>query len=347
MLIKKLLVQACLFTLSSILVLSSSAQETVSFENQIKPILEKHCISCHGPEDEQGTRLDIRDDAMDYIEAGDAENSALYEHLISEDEEELMPPPEENDPLSAEQITLVKTWINEGATWPEGIQIADVSEPSDEGAPADDNDATALADNTVFRAIGSLHPAAIHLPIGLLLAAGLFALFSIRGNFVMSDCAYYCLWLGTIGAIAACISGWWFCGLENRDTVSEFSDLMNQDHDIFWHRTSALICTGFAILLCLFAAGARARDPDDGVMWKFGLMALAAGIAFTGHEGGELTHGKDLYKDLNKLIESVIPADTFGGGAKKTVDTDSDAKSDEAANEDESNSVGETSTESD
>jgi hypothetical protein len=89
---------------------------------------------------------------------------------------------------------------------------------------------------------------------------------------------------------------------------------LNQQQDIFWHRTSALVCTAFAILLCLFAAGARARDPDDGVMWKIGLMVLAVGICFSGHKGGELTHGKDLYKDLNGIFESIIPMDLFGGG---------------------------------
>ena len=130
----------------------------------------------------------------------------------------------------------------------------------------------------------------------------------------MSDCAYYCLWLGTLGAIVACLSGWWFCAMENRDTVAQWQDLLNQEHDIFWHRTSALIFTGFAILLCLFAAGARARDPDDGIMWKLGLIVLAAGIAWSGHEGGKLTHGKDLYQDLNKLFQTIIPIDQLGLG---------------------------------
>ncbi len=326
----------------------------VSFEKDIKPILENHCINCHGPEEPEGTRLDVREDAMDYIEEGDAENSAFYEHLISDDEEELMPPPDEENPLTQEQIQLVATWINEGAEWPDGIEIVDAQaakeapeEDNSEEDNSDEGEDTAPAevevDNTVWNAIGSLHPAAIHLPIGLLIAAGLFALFSIRGNFVMSDCAYYCLWLGTIGAIIACISGWWFSPMENRGTVTEFQDLFNQDQKIFWHRTSSLVCTGFAFLLCLFAAGARAKDPDDGVLWKLGLMVLACGIAFAGHKGGELTHGKDLYKDLNKLIETVIPMeDLFGPAAKEGEQGDgADAPADESSSE----ATGETSGE--
>lgn len=321
MLNKKLIVGIKLISLCALMLTPFAAaqdEKTVSFENDIKPILENHCINCHGPEKEEGTRLDIRDDAMAYIEVGDAENSPFYEQLISDDEEELMPPPDEENPLSAEQISLVKTWINEGADWPENIEIVDAQnvEADDTDTQEESTDTTTLVDNTVWNAIGSFHPAVIHLPIGLLLAAALFALFSMRGNFVMSDCAYYCLWLGTIGAVVGCVTGWWFCELENRETVTGFQDLLNQDQKIFWHRTSALVCTAFAVLLCLFAAGARARDPDDGLMWKLGLMVLAAGIAFTGHEGGELTHGKDLYKDFNKLIETIIPLDAIGlGGA--------------------------------
>ena len=163
----------------------------------------------------------------------------------------------------------------------------------------------------------------------------------------MSDCAYYCLWLGTIGAIIACISGWWFSPMENRGTVTEFQDLFNQDQKIFWHRTSSLVCTGFAFLLCLFAAGARAKDPDDGVLWKLGLMVLACGIAWTGHEGGELTHGKDLYKDLNKLIETVIPMEDWFGAEAKEDDQDNgeDEPSEDKADDGSSEATGETSGE--
>ena len=327
----------------------------VSFEKDIKPILENHCIKCHGPEDAEGTRLDVRDDAMNYIEPEDAENSALYEYLITEDEDELMPPPDENNPLTPEQIQLVATWINEGANWPDGVEIVDATAEAETPAetPQEDSgddektpDENAEVDNTLWNAIGSLHPATIHLPIGLLMAAGLFALFSIRGNFVMSDCAYYCLWLGTIGAIVACVSGWWFSPMENRGTVTVVQDLFDQDQKIFWHRTAGLVCTAFAFLLCLFAAGARAKDPDDGVTWKLGLMVLAVGIAFTGHKGGELTHGKGLYKDLNKLIESVIPMeDFFGAEAPDEGDEEGEASEEGSSDDDPPEGTGETSDE--
>ena len=325
---------------------SAVAQDKIDFVLNIKPIFENHCVSCHGPEKAESFRIDDREDALFYVEpegSPNAEESDLFLCLESEDEEELMPPPDENNPLSENQIQLVKAWINQGADWPEGIELVDTSpaalgmvgqEAGDAGeakGPMADPEAAAAAaaakTQQVFNAIGSLHPAAVHLPIGLLLAAGLFALFSLRGNFVMSDCAYYCLWLGTLGAIVACATGWWFSPMENKGTVAEFADLFNQEHKVFWHRTGGLIVTAVAFLLALFAAGARNRDPDDGILWKLGLIVLAGGIGWVGHTGGELHYPSDHYEDLNGLFEDMISGD--GDRPKAEMADDEDDEVDE------------------
>ena len=305
----------------------------IDFAESIKPILEKHCLGCHGPNKTENFRIDEKDEAMDYISVGSADESQLFQALISDDNEELMPPPDEKNPLSKAQIQLVKTWIDGGAEWPTNVKFVEVSTPStpstkansaaNENNAANNSGSGSTKPNTgkkanadpivapkqsrIFNAIGSLHPAAVHLPIGLLLAAGLFAMFSLRGNFVMSDCAYYCLWLGTVGAVMACLSGWWFSPMEHQGTVNLLNDLLDQDQPVFWHRSSALIVTIAAFLLALFAAGARNRDPDDGLVWKIGLILLACGVGFVGHEGGELTHGKHHYDDLKAVVEDLVP----------------------------------------
>lgn len=351
------------------------AQETerVDFVRDIQPIFERHCVRCHGEEVAENMRMDNREEVLDYIEIEDAEGSLLYEHLISDDEDEKMPPPDEEDPLSEQEIQLVARWINEGAAWPEGLQLKDrfgepvesaavgmqplpgseqeanqaagdadppkpaiapssseqegAVEPPVEGAKdaKGDQGADSTGEDTqggdsepakpaagkdpdlVYWAIGSLHPAAVHLPIGLLVAAGLFGLLGIRGNFVMSDCAYYCLWLGTLGCIGACVTGWWFSPMEKVGTVAQLSDLWDSSHRVFWHRTSGLVVSLLSLILALFAASARSRDPDDGVLWKLGLVLLAVGISFVGHKGGELTHGKQHYRYLNEFVNSFFP----------------------------------------
>ena len=278
-----------LILLLGVFLAPATAQEKVNFEKQIKPIFENYCLSCHIGDEAEGFELDDRGSTLDYIEAGDAENSTLYEVLISDDEDTLMPPADAEKPLTAAQIALIKTWIDEGAEWPEEVKLV---LPPDVGDDTSENDANATADGeegekpakdkeaekmnqTIFNAIGSLHPAVLHIPMGLLLAAGLFALLGIRGNFVMSDCAYYCMWLGVLGSIVACVTGWWFTPMENRGTVESFNDLFDQNKAIFMHRISALIVTIVGLILALFAAAARAKDPDDGVLWKLGLIVLA------------------------------------------------------------------------
>jgi uncharacterized membrane protein len=304
---------------------------------------------------------------LDFIGDGSAEDSDLFYLLVSEDEEELMPPPEHSK-LTANQIALIKTWIDAGSDWPEDVKLVDTSQSEEEAADgtadntgsagdetANDkksNDKKAPAELTtdqktqqIFNAIGSLHPAAIHLPIGLLLASGLFAFFSLRGNFVMSDCAYYCLWLGTLGAIFGCVSGWWFSPMEHRGDVNQISDLFDQSQEVFWHRTGGLIVTAFALLLALFAAGARNRDPDDGIMWKLGLIVLACGIGWVGHTGGELHYPSSHYKDLEAIVDRI-----FGGGdeeeAKQADDQTEKSAEDDGEQTDEAEEVGKSSNES-
>ncbi len=197
----------------------------VDFVRDIKPLFEQHCLKCHGPKEEKTFRIDDRDMTVDsYVEAGDADASTLYECLVSDDEEALMPPAGENDPLTPAEIGLIRDWINEGAKWPDdvtfvlaeeepGDQDPDQPEPGNEPsadtskqdggqgdtaapgqtAPSEavpqPEQAAAPAKPTLrqaWLALGPLHPALVHLPIGLLCGAGLFALFGLRGNFVMS-----------------------------------------------------------------------------------------------------------------------------------------------------------------
>lgn len=213
----------------------------------------------------------------------------------------LMPPIDYSPRPSGPEMMLVKTWIQQGAK----TDADDGGDDGDAAAPVAAPAPTSNFEKHIYNALGSLHPAAVHLPIGLLLAAGLFGFLSLRGSFVMSDCAYYCLWLGTWGAIFACVSGWWYSPMEHRGTVVEFNDLFDQSHKVFWHRTGGLIVTIVAFLVCIIAKRTRDTDPDEGTLWKLGAIVVAAAIGWVGHEGGELTYGKDHYKDLNAIIEMV------------------------------------------
>ncbi|MEM9942501.1 MAG: c-type cytochrome domain-containing protein [Planctomycetota bacterium] len=333
-----------ILTMGCWLLIAQESMGDIDFVKEIKPIFENHCLSCHGTKRAEGLRLDSKLEASDYLVPGEPEESDIYLLLIDTDEDYVMPPPNEGiRPLSKQQIATVKQWIKEGAQWPDGVtdwkdrtrdpiatvaikapnavgNLAEVQPHEGMGKTSTEFDeplekpAKKPVDSVkqVQNAIGSLHPAAIHLPLGLILAAGLFAFLSLRGNFVMSDCAYYCLWIGALTAIGGCLTGWYFSPMEKRGTVEVWSDLLDQDHKVFWHRTGAIVITFASLILALFARNSRRKNPDDGLLWKLGLMVLAAGIGWVGHTGGKLHYPSDHYEDLNALYERVTGLETDG-----------------------------------
>lgn len=107
----------------------------VNFAAQIQPILEQHCVNCHGPEKQKGKlRLDSRasalkggSDAGPGIVPGKAGESAVVKRLLidpaKDANEELMPPANKGGPLDKPQIELVQRWIDEGADWPNDVML--------------------------------------------------------------------------------------------------------------------------------------------------------------------------------------------------------------------------------
>ena len=100
----------------------------IDFNRDIRPILSAACYSCHGPDEEsreadlrldthEGALADLGDHAA--IVPGNPEESELMLRILSEDPDELMPPAETGDPLSEEEVDLLRRWIEEGAQWSE------------------------------------------------------------------------------------------------------------------------------------------------------------------------------------------------------------------------------------
>lgn len=94
------------------------------FDREIRPLLQKHCIECHGEKKQKGElRLDAKVHAFKgghdgpAIHAGKADTSPLFQRITSTDEDEKMPP--KGDGLRPEEIALLKSWIDSGAKWPE------------------------------------------------------------------------------------------------------------------------------------------------------------------------------------------------------------------------------------
>ena len=92
----------------------------VDFNRDVRPILSDTCFKCHGPGKSEGDlRLDDREDALDagVLSPGNVAKSEVVKRLKTDDLEELMPPPDANKTLTAEQIKILETWIAEGAVY--------------------------------------------------------------------------------------------------------------------------------------------------------------------------------------------------------------------------------------
>lgn len=101
---------------------ASAPQDTVSFANDVLPIFRQRCAECHGGENEDGeVRTEVSLNLLEYeramagsefgtvIEAGDPANSFLLDMIMDGTM------PEQGDPVPAEEIALIRAWIEAGA----------------------------------------------------------------------------------------------------------------------------------------------------------------------------------------------------------------------------------------
>src|SRR6266850_7606268 len=104
----------------------ASDKKGVTYATDIKPIFEKSCIKCHGPEKQKGKlRIDSLEAVLKggqdgkVVEPGASAKSMLVHNVAHiGDEDDYMPPPDNKDkipPLTKEQIGLIRAWIDQGA----------------------------------------------------------------------------------------------------------------------------------------------------------------------------------------------------------------------------------------
>src|SRR5262245_4565076 len=107
------------------------AQEPISFERDIQPILQASCESCHGELHVSGLDLRTRDSALkggDHgvaIVPGSADQSRLFRRIAGL-EQPSMP---KNGALTLQQISIIKTWIAQGAHGDSSSRQTGIAEP--------------------------------------------------------------------------------------------------------------------------------------------------------------------------------------------------------------------------
>ncbi|MEX2169200.1 MAG: PSD1 and planctomycete cytochrome C domain-containing protein [Pirellulales bacterium] len=106
------------------------AKRPVDFARDIQPLFADRCYSCHGPdEQESGLRLDDPAHALEggdlgpaYV-PGDSAASPLVEYISGTNEHIVMPPEDADQArLTAQEVGLIRAWIDQGARWPAGAE---------------------------------------------------------------------------------------------------------------------------------------------------------------------------------------------------------------------------------
>ncbi|MEM9366505.1 MAG: PSD1 and planctomycete cytochrome C domain-containing protein [Planctomycetota bacterium] len=102
----------------------AEASDLVDFARDVRPILSDNCFHCHGPDAENqdspfraDTEEHLLEDLGGYagVVPGDPEESELYLRIISDDEFEVMPPPESHRVLTDKDKDVLRRWIEQGA----------------------------------------------------------------------------------------------------------------------------------------------------------------------------------------------------------------------------------------
>ena len=105
----------------------AAGSDEISFTEEIRPLLPRHCSRCHSDKQaEGGLQLSTKQHAFSAADSGEpvivsgkADASLLIKRISGSELGDQMPA--DAQPLSADEIELLRKWINQGAKWPDGI----------------------------------------------------------------------------------------------------------------------------------------------------------------------------------------------------------------------------------
>lgn len=285
-------------------------EDPAALARAARSVLDVRCASCHGadlpkPKGKFGHVTDIERLAGEpkYVVPGDADKSELFLLMTDPDPDFRMPPDSTKTGLmSVAEIDVVRRWIDAGAPSENAVAAG-----ADEGAESDagdevsgdesdgsesDESAAAESDRSPppesLLLVSRFHPAAVHLPVGLLMAAAFAELLRLlTRSTALATTVRLCLALGAAGAVAAAGTGW-FAG--------EYHGYAGED--LFWHRWLGVGTAALALVTAIVGEVARGRRKAGAANargWSLTATLLVLGaaalVAVTGHYGGTMVHG--------------------------------------------------------
>ena len=106
--------------------LPPAVSRPVDFDRDVRPIFAASCVGCHGAKKQKGglalhrkaEALAGGDDGAAILPGKGAE-SRLLRYVAGLDEDHAMPPDGAGEPLTPEQVGILRGWIEQGASWPD------------------------------------------------------------------------------------------------------------------------------------------------------------------------------------------------------------------------------------
>src|SRR5690349_17224992 len=123
--VKKILLVIFVLIAALLIFVILNNHQPVDFSTQVKPIINNHCITCHGGvKAKNNFSLLFRDEALAKTKSGkpaiipgDPDHSEMIRRITLNDPEDRMP--YHHEPLSKDEIDILRRWIKEGAQWGE------------------------------------------------------------------------------------------------------------------------------------------------------------------------------------------------------------------------------------
>ncbi len=130
-----LLLLLCAFSARAAAPLPPPADRKIDFVKDVQPILSSRCYECHGEKKQKGElRWDVKSAALKGGSSGPALGAgksaeSLMVQMIAGLKGLDSRMPAKGEPLTAEQIGILRAWIDQGAVWPDGVDTASVADP--------------------------------------------------------------------------------------------------------------------------------------------------------------------------------------------------------------------------
>jgi uncharacterized membrane protein/mono/diheme cytochrome c family protein len=252
----------------------------------VRDLFQQNCVECHGA-DGTGKKARRRlPEIPDFTYASwqARRDDAQLMSSILDGKGENMPP--FGGEIDEGQVRSLMAYVRAFAP------TAGTSGRADQNGPAQDEQAKDVPTGRFFdkliRWLGRFHPPAVHFPIALLAAAAVAELLRLTtGKHAFEAVSRYCVWFGTLTALAAGILGWFRAPFRLVD--ASWVMMMHR-----WLGTSTVVSSGLVLILCELS-----RRPDrlrTRICFRVALLAVAVLVSVTGFFGGAVVFGLDHYR---------------------------------------------------